>query len=166
LAILKPRAVFNYITYCFYMIYSYMPFALRLPCSRLIKDSKAAFQAKVSTSVQPCFTFLAVPLASSIFPITSLPDLRPATYDLPSSNVPPFYTPSPPSCAASTPSCSATTPSNATTTPCFKGLRPQTSGLRSWRGTGIPPSRRTKRFGGVSPACHQLQSLSTACPAF
>src|SRR4030042_1254920 len=47
------------------------------------------------------------------------PDLLQTTYDIPSSNVPPFCTPTTPSCPAATPFCSATTPSNAATTPGF-----------------------------------------------
>src|SRR4030042_1813220 len=53
----------------------------------------------------------------SWFLLLLFPDILHTTYDIPSSNVPPFCTPTPPSCAATTPFCSAATPSNAATTP-------------------------------------------------
>src|SRR4030042_3495181 len=55
----------------------------------------------------------------SWFLLLLFPEILHTTYEIPSSNVPPFCTPTTPSCTASTPSCSAATPSNAATPPCF-----------------------------------------------
>ena len=80
------------------------------------------FQVKVSISVKPRLTFLPVPLASSIFPATSLPNIRNTTYDVPSSTFPPSCTPTTPYCAAVPPFYAATTPSNAATTHWGTGI--------------------------------------------
>src|SRR4030042_1765633 len=51
------------------------------------------------------------------FLLLLFPDILHTTYDIPSSNVPPYCTATTPFCTATTPFCSATTPSCADTTP-------------------------------------------------
>jgi hypothetical protein len=108
------------LTSCFCSIFSIARCFLLAIARGPARTKKRVFPVNLSISVQPCLTFLPVPLASSIFPASYPPGLLPTAYCILSSNVPPFCTPTTPYCTATTPFCTAATPSNAATTPGFR----------------------------------------------